>query len=114
MRYGLKKSKMNENDIEELIGVIVPAAAVVKYEINRGGLTGIIIGMIANLKSVSRETFEYILNNIRQDIQKQPANLNPFQPTPKHQLAITLHRLAHSTHTNSTVGDLFGVSESLA
>ena len=62
---------------------------------------------------VFRETFEYILNIIRQDIQKPPTNLNPFPTTPEHQLAITLYRLAHGC-SFSTVGDLFQVSESLA
>ena len=56
-----KKKKINEDDIEELIGVIVPAAVALcqvkerkkrtksKYEINHGELKDIIIGMIVNL-----------------------------------------------------------------
>ena len=35
MRYGLKKRKTNEDDIEELIGVIVPAAAALCQEKER-------------------------------------------------------------------------------
>ena len=39
MRYGVKKRKMNENDIEELIGVIVPAAAALCQIKERKGRT---------------------------------------------------------------------------
>ena len=53
------------------------------------------------------------MNIIRQDIQKQRTNLNPFLTTPEHQLAITLYRLAHGC-SYATVGGLFGVSQSLA
>ena len=56
---------------------------------------------------------ECILNIIRQDIQKKPTNLNPFPTTPEHQIAITLYRLAHGCFF-STVGNLFGVLESMA
>ena len=62
---------------------------------------------------IARETFEYILDNIHDDIEKQPTNLNPFPTTPDRQLAMTLYRLTHGC-SFSTVGDLFGVSISLA
>ena len=46
-----KKRKLNEDDIEELIGVVKERKRElkVKYKINRCGLRGIIIGMIGNL-----------------------------------------------------------------
>ena len=62
---------------------------------------------------IARETFEYILDNIHDDIEKQPTNLNPFPTTPDRQLAMTLYRLIHGC-SFSTVGDLFRVSISLA
>ena len=120
---------MNEDDTEELIGVIVPTVAVLCQAKERKERTKSKVGnkswWIEGYNNwddsefkkhfrVSRETFEYIVNIIRQDIQKQPTNLNHFPMTPKHQLAITLYRLAPSALTDSTVEDLFGVSESLA
>ena len=58
---------------------------------------------------VTRETFNIILDHIREDIKKQPTNLEPFLTTPKQQLGLTLYRLAHGC-SFSTVADLFGVS----
>ena len=48
-----KKRKLNEDDIEELIGVVKERKRElkVKYKINHCGLRGIIIGMIGNLIS---------------------------------------------------------------
>ena len=62
---------------------------------------------------VTRETFNIILDHIREDIKKQPTNLKPFLTTPKQQLGLTLYRLAHGC-SFSTVAGLFGVSISLA
>ena len=62
---------------------------------------------------VTRETFNIILDHIREDIKKQPTNLKPFPTTPEQQLGLTLYRLAHGC-SFSTVTDLFGVSISLA
>ena len=62
---------------------------------------------------VTRETFNIILDHIREDIKKQPTNLKPFPTTPEQQLGLTLYRLAHGC-SFSTVADLFGVSISLA
>ena len=62
---------------------------------------------------VTRETFNIILDHIREDIKKQPINLTPFPTTPEQQLGLTLYRLAHGC-SFSTVADLFGVSISLA
>ena len=53
---------------------------------------------------VTRETFNIILDHIREDIKKQPTNLEPFLTTPKQQLGLT-HGCSFST-----VADLFGVS----
>ena len=62
---------------------------------------------------VIRETFNIILDHIREDIKKQPTNLKPFPTTLEQQLGLTLYRLAHGC-SFSTVADLFGVSISLA
>ena len=59
---------------------------------------------------ISRQTFEFILGIIHPYIFKQTTNLNA-NPTPDRQL--TLYHLAHGT-SFSTVGDLFGVSISMA
>ena len=53
------------------------------------------------------------MDHIREDIKKQPTNLEPFPTTPEQQLGLTLYRLAHGC-SFSTVADLFGVSISLA
>ena len=62
---------------------------------------------------ISRETFEFILQTITPFIQKQPTQLNPYPTTAHRQLGLTLYRLAHGV-SYSTIGDLFGVSISLA
>ena len=53
------------------------------------------------------------MGHIREDIKKQPTNLEPFPTTPEQQLGLTLYRLAHGC-SFSTVADLFGVSISPA
>ena len=62
---------------------------------------------------VSRETFQFILEEIREDIVKQPTIMNPHPTPPNTQLAICLNRLAHGC-TFLTVGELFGVAASTA
>ena len=47
---------------------------------------------------VTRETFNIILDHIREDIKKQPTNLKPFPTTPEQQLGLTLYRLVHGCH----------------
>lgn len=58
---------------------------------------------------VNRCTFEYILNEIRHTITKQPTRFKPHPTSPETQLAICLYRLAHGC-TFNTIGDLFGVA----
>ena len=62
---------------------------------------------------VTRETFNIILDHIREDIKKQPTNLESFPTTPEQQLGLTLYRLAHGCSFSAVV-NLFGVSISLA
>ena len=62
---------------------------------------------------VTRDTFNYILDEIRDSIYKKPTPMKPFPTPPDVQLAICLYRLAHGC-TFLTVGDLFGVAESTA
>ena len=62
---------------------------------------------------IKRETFEYIIGEIRLDIQKEPTNFKSNPTSVDRQLAITLYRLAHGC-SFSTLSDLFGVSISLA
>ena len=58
---------------------------------------------------VSRATFDFILNEISDQIIKQPTRMKPHPTSPATQLAICLYRLAHGV-TYLTVGDLFGVA----
>jgi hypothetical protein len=58
---------------------------------------------------VSRATFDFILNEISNQIVKQPTRMKPHPTSPATQLAICLYRLAHVV-TYLTVGDLFGVA----
>ena len=43
---------------------------------------------------IKRETFEYIIGEIRLDIKKEPTNLKPNPTSNDRQLAVTLYRLA--------------------
>ena len=61
---------------------------------------------------IKRETFEYIIGEIRLDIKKEPTNLKSNPTSDDRQLAITLYRLAHGC-SFSTLSGLFGVSISL-
>ena len=58
---------------------------------------------------VSRDTFEFILAEIENDITKEPTPMKPHPTPPATQLALCLYRLAHGC-TFLTVGDLFGVA----
>ena len=62
---------------------------------------------------VSRDTFEFILSEIKDLIVKEPTRMKPHPTPPATQLALCLYRLAHGC-TFCTVGDLFGVAESTA
>ena len=62
---------------------------------------------------VSRDTFEFILSEIKDLIVKEPTRMKPHPTPPATQLALCLYRLAHGC-TFLTVGDLFGVAESTA
>ena len=61
---------------------------------------------------IKRETFEYIIGEIRLAIKKEPTNLKPNPTSDDRQLAITLYRLAQGC-SFSTRSDLFGVSITL-
>ena len=58
---------------------------------------------------INKDTFEYILNDIRIDITKQPTNMKPHPIPPETQLALTLYRLAHGC-SFLTLEHLFGWS----
>ena len=62
---------------------------------------------------VCRDTFEFILGEIKDLILKEPTRMKPHPTPPAAQLALCLYRLAHGC-TFLTVGDLFGVAESTA
>lgn len=62
---------------------------------------------------VSRDTFEFILGEIKDLIVKEPTRMKPNPAPPATQLALCLYKLAHGC-TFLTVGDLFGVAESTA
>ena len=62
---------------------------------------------------INRATFQFILDEIEEQLVKEPTLFKPEPIPPDTQLAITLYRLAHGC-TYSTVGDLFGVAESTA
>ena len=57
----------------------------------------------------TRETFEYLLQIVYDEIVKKPTNMDPNPTPPDRQLAMTLYRLTHRTSFSSTVGDSFGV-----
>ena len=57
----------------------------------------------------SRETFNFILNEISNEITKQPTRMKPNPTPPSTQLAVCLYRLAHGC-SYLTVGDLFGIA----
>ena len=61
----------------------------------------------------NRETFNFVLNEIHDDIVMSPTNLKPFPTPPDRQLAMTLYRFATGC-TYSALSDLFGVSVSAA
>ena len=62
---------------------------------------------------IYRETFSFMLNEIRDDTVMSPTNLKPFPTSPDRQLAMTLYRFATGC-THSTLSDLLGVSVSAA
>ena len=62
---------------------------------------------------INRETFNFVLNKIHDDIVMSPTNLKPFPTPPDWQLAMTLYRFA-TGYKYSTLSNLFGVSVSAA
>ena len=62
---------------------------------------------------LNRETFDFILDRIRPELEKKPTNTKPNPSTVGRQLASTLYRYAHGT-SFITVGHLFGISKELA
>ena len=60
---------------------------------------------------VKRDTFDFLVQEVRHLLEKQPTCMNPKPVTPEKQLAICLYRLAHGS-SYSTVKDLFGVADS--
>ena len=62
---------------------------------------------------MTRDTFEFLLDNLREILQKQPTNSKPNPTTVERQLASTLYRYAHGV-SFLTIGDLFGMSKELA
>lgn len=61
---------------------------------------------------VKRDTFDFLVQEVRDLLEKQTTCMNPKPVPPEKQLAICLYRLpvAHSS-SYSTVRDLFGVAE---
>ena len=56
----------------------------------------------------NRETFNFVLNEIHDDIVMSPTNLKPFPTPPDRLLAMTLYRFTTGC-TYSTLSDLLGV-----
>ena len=69
-------------------------------------------GFKSNIR-INRETFNFVLNEIHDDIVMSPTNLKFFPTLPDWQLAMTLYRLGTGC-MYSTLSDLFGVSVSAA
>lgn len=68
-------------------------------------------GFKARLR-VTRDTFEFILNEITPFIQKVRTNFQPNPIEPHRQLGLTLYRLAHGCDYQ-VIDDVFGVSKAL-
>ena len=62
---------------------------------------------------INRETFNFVLNEVHDDIAMSPTRLKPFPTLPDRQLAMAFYRFATEC-TYSTLPDLFGVSVSAA
>ena len=58
---------------------------------------------------VNKDTFDFILSQIRVHIAKQPTNMKPNLIPPETTLALTMYRLAHGC-SFTTLEDLFGWS----
>ena len=78
--------------------------------VNVGGETFILIGTMNNL---NQNFIIIILNRIDASIVKTPTNLVPEPVGPNRQLGLTIYKLAHGC-TFTVIGDVFGISESLA
>ena len=62
---------------------------------------------------INSETFNFVLNEIHDNIVMSPTNLKPFPTPPDRQLAMIIYRFANGC-TYLTLSDLFGVSVSAA
>ena len=58
---------------------------------------------------INRETFNFVLNKIYDDVVMSPTNLKPFRTPPDQQIAITSYWFATGC-TYWALSDLFGVS----
>ena len=63
--------------------------------------------------TLTKDNFNIILNRIEASIVKTPTNLGPEPIEPSRQLGLTIYKLAHGC-TFTVIGDVFGISESLA
>ena len=63
---------------------------------------------------INRETFNFVLNEIPDDIVMSPTNVKPFPTHPDRQLAMTLTGLALDVRIRHCLIFLFGVSVSAA
>ena len=62
---------------------------------------------------INSETFNFVLNEIHDNIVMSPTNLKPFPTPPDRQLAMIIYRFANGC-TYLTLSDLFGLSVSEA
>ena len=62
---------------------------------------------------LTKDNFNITLNIIEASIVKAPTNLVPEPIEPNRQLGLTIYKLAHCC-TFTVIGDVFGISESLA
>ena len=63
--------------------------------------------------TLTKDNFKIILNRIEASIVKTPTSLGPEPIEPSRQLGLTIYKLAHGC-TFTVIGDVFGISESLA
>ena len=61
----------------------------------------------------TKDNFDIILNRMEASIVKTPTNLVSEPIEPNRQLGLTVYKLAHGC-TFTVIGDVFGISESLA
>ena len=59
---------------------------------------------------IRRDTFNFLLTSIEDNIRKKPTSMKPNPTSPECQLALTIYRLAHGS-SNTALEDLFGQSK---